>query len=83
MATLPNVDWSQVNLDEWIGILSMTGHMPTVDSDKLSAEGLTGEGSYLNVSDNRVDFVERATSKVEGASVPDVNEDLRQQLYGN
>ncbi len=83
LTDLPDVDWSQINLDEWVGILSMTGHMPTIDSDKLSASGLTGEDSYLNVGGNRVDYVERATSKIEGTSLPDANEDLRQQMYGN
>jgi conjugal transfer mating pair stabilization protein TraN len=83
LTTLPNVDWSRINLDEWIGILTLTGHMPTVGSDKLSAAGLTGGGSYLDVNGTRVDYVERATSKIEGASLPDVNEVLRQQLYGN
>ena len=29
---LERVDWSRVNLDEWLGILAATGHLPTTSS---------------------------------------------------
>lgn len=80
ISDMERVDWSQINLDEWIGILSMTGHMPTTDS--ISLEGLTGAGSTLEL-EGKVDTVERVTSKMEGSDLSDVNEDLRQGLYGN
>lgn len=42
---IDRVDWEQIDLSEWTGILTETGQMPTVD--ELDIESLTGETSFL------------------------------------
>ena len=44
-ADMQRMDWSEIDLGEWIGMLSMTNHLPTVDTVDL--EQLTGSGSAL------------------------------------
>ncbi|MEH0346382.1 hypothetical protein, partial [Vibrio cholerae] len=61
---LNQVDWSQVNLDEWIGILSITGNLPEVPS--LDLEQLTGSGSTLNVDGNRQNTADRSIERLNG-----------------
>ncbi len=42
------MDWDKVDLSEWIGMLSMTGRLPTANT--VSLDNLTGEGSRLSIS---------------------------------
>ncbi len=44
---LQKVDWSKVDLSEWVAILQVSGNWPTHGS--LSVNSLTGTGSALNV----------------------------------
>lgn len=46
LSQLENVDWSQVNLDEWIALLQVSGLMPS--HDELNFESLTGTGNTMN-----------------------------------
>lgn len=39
------LDWSQIDLGEWMNILNITGNMP--GSQDMDIESLTGSGSYL------------------------------------
>lgn len=40
------VDWDRVNLDEWLGLLQITGNFP--GTGDVSLEGLTGSGHRLS-----------------------------------
>jgi hypothetical protein len=37
------MSWGSPEFPQWIGILSMTDHMPTIERGKLSASDLTGD----------------------------------------
>src|SRR5581483_7936301 len=63
MDRLKDVDWSKVNLDEWIGILSATAKLP--DAASINIDGLTGSENYLDIYDSRDDAAERANKRVE------------------
>lgn len=70
---LSQINWSQVNLDEWIGMLMLSGNMPNIPS--LNLERLTGSGSTLNVDGNRQNAAARAAERLQGLDIPA----LRQQ----
>ncbi|WP_240348062.1 conjugal transfer protein TraN [Methylomonas sp. EFPC1] len=50
VADLDRVDWTKVNLDEWLAILAQTGHLPSAANaaSMLNLDQLTGTGSRLN-----------------------------------
>lgn len=60
LEAIGQINWSQVNLDEWIGILQATGNMPDVN---MNIESLTGDGSMLKIGTTRPDAVERTLSR--------------------
>ena len=76
---LAQVDWSKVNLDEWLGILAETGHLPSESSMNLT--NLTGTGSMLNVG-GRDDAAARATARVGNINVPSVRQGATEELKG-
>jgi conjugal transfer mating pair stabilization protein TraN len=53
-----------VNLDEWLAILTETGHFPSLDSLNLNA--LTGTGSALELSGSRPDAGARSQARSDG-----------------
>jgi len=59
-------DWSKVNLDEWLGILASTGHLPTTSSVNINA--LTGTGTTLDTG-GRTDAADRAMTRVGNINV--------------
>jgi conjugal transfer mating pair stabilization protein TraN len=64
LGRLAAVDWERVNLDEWVGILARTGHLPSARS--LGLEHLTGTGSALAIEGARANAVERSRARAEG-----------------
>src|SRR5690606_1754774 len=42
---LERLDWNQMDLQEWLDILDVTGHSP--DAQDFSIDALTGSGSWL------------------------------------
>lgn len=60
---LQQVNWSAVNLDEWVAILAQGGKLPTVNSADL--ENLTGTGSTLNSGAGRLDASERTVRRLQ------------------
>jgi len=78
---LNQVDWSQVNLDEWIGILSITGNLPEVPS--LDLERLTGSGSTLNVDGNRQSAADRAIERLNGMNAQKLRQEATEEISGN
>ncbi len=78
---LNQVDWSQVNLDEWIGILSITGNLPEIPS--LDLERLTGSGSTLNVDGNRQSAADRAIERLNGMDAQKLRQEATEEISGN
>lgn len=81
-AQLQQLDWSKIDLSEWIGMLSMTGNLPTVNSVSLS--NLTGNGSQLNDIFNqgtgRADTVQRNVERLDGVDVDSVKRKAAEQM---
>ena len=60
VANLQSVDWSRVDLSEWVGILTANGQLPNPNSINPQ---ITGANSPLNVTGNRLDVISTTQSK--------------------
>jgi conjugal transfer mating pair stabilization protein TraN len=58
------IDWEQVNLDEWLAILTETGYYLTPED--LDLEELTGTGSEYDLADEREDAAGRSKTRSDG-----------------
>jgi len=78
---LQYVDWSKVNLDEWLAILAATGHLPDAASAaaKLNLDQLTGAGSRLNVDGTRQNTLDRNRTRLDGLDVPAIRREAEEQ----
>lgn len=90
VSDLDRVDWTQVNLDEWLGILAQTGHLPT-DANAaamLNLDQLTGSGSRLNpqkysaASSGRQDTLTRTQGRMTDLEVPTVKRQSELEGWG-
>ena len=82
---LNDVDWSQVDLSEWLALLNIAGLAP--DQRDLSLDGMTGSGSVWNTwgdGSDRPDALERAQEALSynGTVIEDVRQDAWQELWG-
>ena len=77
---LDEIDWTKVDLGEWVDMLDLTGNMP--DTSTLTPEQLTGSQSSLATEDGRLDVIERTRQRAEGANIGKENEDARRNLWG-
>jgi conjugal transfer mating pair stabilization protein TraN len=78
---LARVDWSRVNLDEWLGILYETGHFPTLPT--LTLGDLTGAGSELAVETlGRPNAADRTAQRAAGIDSEQVRMDTEDELWG-
>jgi hypothetical protein len=77
---LARVDWSRVNLDEWLAILAETGYFPTAAS--LNQEALTGSGSAYDVGGTRPTAAERSTTRAQGLDIDAARRDAEGELWG-
>lgn len=57
------VDWSKIDISEWVGILNVTGHYPTIDG--VSLEQLTGDGAFLSMEKDRDNALDRNVKRAE------------------
>lgn len=72
------VDWTTVNLDEWIGILNLAGKLP--NAGNLNLDRVTGSGNTLNIDGNRPDAQTRAAQRIDGIDTTGARIDAGQQL---
>lgn len=78
VADMDKVDWNQVNLDEWLGLLALTNHYPTDQNaaPMLNLDQLTGTGSRLNpqkygaTTSNRQNTLTRTQGRMTGLDAP-------------
>lgn len=76
---LASVDWSAINLDEWLAILSSQGLFAGDGAFDLSS--LTGTDTALDVGE-RVDATERTLNRFEGTDIDTSRRDVQEQLRG-
>lgn len=77
--TLANINWDEVNLDEWLAILASEGLY--AGSGELDLESLTGVGSALDVGD-RISAEQRTASRFEDIDIDRARRDAQEQLRG-
>lgn len=75
------IDWSKIDISEWIGILDMTGHYPTINN--ISLDDLTGEGSILNVDGDRMNTLERNSERVKDMEIETIRKEAEDDLRSN
>lgn len=76
------LDWSLIDLDEWLGILETTGHLPSTEDFDFSLDGLTGNGNELSTEEDRLDTYERTYNRLESEeTTEETNQVIRQKLY--
>lgn len=78
---LSEINWDQVNLDEWLAILTETGNMPNMK--ELSLEQLTGMGNELSLfggEDGRPSADQRAVERMDGIDVEEVRRDAADSM---
>jgi hypothetical protein len=54
---LGKLDWDQIDLSEWIGIMNLTGHYPVVEG--MNLDRLTGKDSTLSIGGTRSNTLDR------------------------
>lgn len=77
IAELDKVDWEQVNLDEWIGILIQTDNY--TDMVNIDLDSLTGSGSSLKTHDDRMDVLERNQERFKDIDIDDIRRDAYEE----
>ncbi|MGC6226950.1 conjugal transfer mating pair stabilization protein TraN [Proteus mirabilis] len=76
---IADIDWSKVNLDEWLGILQQNGKHP--DPASLNLDALTGAGSDFNIDGTRQDASERIMERLEGINVDKIRNDKAREIF--
>ena len=74
-------DWAALDLDQWIAILGTAQRFP--DPDKLTPDGLTGTGNFLdlaNPDEPRPDVITRTRERLDGINVEQVRQRGREEL---
>jgi hypothetical protein len=77
------VDWDQVDLDEWIGILIQSDAYTT--STTIDVESLTGTGSILNTSttETRDNVIESNVSRAENVDADEIRNDAYKDAWNS
>ncbi|MBE4230947.1 conjugal transfer mating pair stabilization protein TraN [Vibrio parahaemolyticus] len=76
---IADIDWSKVNLDEWLGILQQNGKFP--DPTSLNLDALTGAGSDFNIDGTRQDASKRVMERLEGINVDKIRNDKAREIF--
>jgi conjugal transfer mating pair stabilization protein TraN len=76
-----DLDWSAIDLDEWMAILAESDMLPSAES--LTPAALTGAGSPLNFDGTRPDSVQRTLERLEGIDGEDARASAEEQLRGD
>jgi conjugal transfer mating pair stabilization protein TraN len=79
VADFQRVDWSAVNLDEWMALLVQTGHYP--DLSTMGIDRLTGNGSDLATKTGRPNAQARTIERVNGVDSDQVRNAAERQLW--
>ncbi len=73
---IDSIDWSAVDLSEWMAYLHLAGQYPTIEN--LNLENLTGNGSAMDFGEDSVDrpnVVERTEARMDGLDYTTITND--------
>ncbi|NLC21781.1 MAG: hypothetical protein GX771_07735, partial [Halomonadaceae bacterium] len=81
---LEKLDWSKIDLNEWLNILKITDNMPGMQD--LAMESLTGSGSFLGESmasqgETRLNTADRNAERLQGVDVQQKNHEAALNLW--
>lgn len=83
-----NVDFTKVDLSEWIALLTLAGALPDAQGNTAkdySLEAMTGQGSPFDTSAStgvvRANAAERSVDRVQNADVSNTRTQAQQQFY--
>ncbi|HCJ7277506.1 TPA: conjugal transfer mating pair stabilization protein TraN [Vibrio cholerae] len=76
---IADIDWSKVNLDEWLGILQQNGKFP--DPSSVNLESLTGSGSDFNIDGGRLNTEERTLNRLNEIDVDAKRREAAQKVF--
>lgn len=76
---LAELDWDQIDLSEWIGILVQTGNMP---GDQIDIDTLTGEASLIG-TEGRLNVRERSEQRLDGLDSASLRHNAEEHLRGS
>jgi len=78
VAQLGLVDWSKVDLSEWVGLLTSSGLIASTGS--ITPDSLTGSGNALALAGTRPDAVSRSVARLQGVNLSATMLNAQQQL---
>ncbi|MBM5276756.1 conjugal transfer mating pair stabilization protein TraN [Vibrio parahaemolyticus] len=76
---LAEIDWTQVNLDEWLALLRANGHFD--DPAGMTLDRLTGSGSAFDVDGTRLNAQERAEERLKGSDLDKTRKDAGDSIF--
>ncbi|WP_448205426.1 conjugal transfer mating pair stabilization protein TraN [Azospirillum sp. sgz302134] len=74
---LQRIDWNKVDLSEWMGILSSTGHMP--DPNAITSDSLTKNNFFQDANGTRRNVETRSTDRLNGIDGAGVRSEASKQ----
>ncbi|MBK1621310.1 hypothetical protein CKO42_23415 [Lamprobacter modestohalophilus] len=75
---LERLDWSRIDLSEWIALLTQAGQFPL--PEHLDLEALTGTGSELSTG-ARADAAERSAGRADGLDAGEIGQQAADQVW--
>ncbi|WP_028865110.1 conjugal transfer protein TraN [Psychromonas aquimarina] len=74
-----DVNWDNVNLDEWIGILVSTGNF--TDQANINIDSLTGSGSYITSGQDRPNVSEVNIDRAESVDADEIKREVYEDAW--
>lgn len=75
---MSDINWDNVNLDEWVAILKKNGRFP--EPGNVSMESITGKGSALSIDGSRLPSDKRAIKKLEDLDIDKKRKKIRDNI---
>ena len=75
---IDKIDWDRVDLSEWLAILEATGNFP--DGTNLDIDSLTGQGSKVDYSGDRLNTIDRTLDHLNNVDVDGVRSEGAQHM---
>lgn len=77
VSSLSRVDWSRVDLSEWLALLMDSGNFPTADT--LNIEDLTG-GGHPYAAESRPNVVARTSQRLSNVDIDEAREEASDEV---
>lgn len=74
------VDWDKIDISEWVGILNVTGHYPTING--MNIEQITGDGGFLAAGQARENAIDRNQKRAEDIDFQKLRKEKEDSLRG-